>query len=130
GISYKRAGFAEEVRGVTGKRGVYGVVDGVGGESWMRSLACLARGGRLVTCGATAGANPRTDVRRIFWNHLKIFGSILGTREDFGQVLNFLEFTRTKPIIDRVFSLGEASAAQMRMVEGKQFGKSVLRVED
>jgi len=115
---------------LTGKRGVDVVVDCVGGESWMKSLACLARGGRLVTCGATAGANPRTDVRRIFWNHLKIFGSILGTREDFGQVLNFLEFTRTKPIIDRVFSLGEAAAAQMRMEEGKQFGKIVLRVED
>jgi len=130
GINYKTADFAKEVRGLTGKRGVDVVVDCVGGESWMKSLACLARGGRLVTCGATAGASPRTDVRRIFWNHLKIFGSILGTREDFGQVLNFLEFTRTKPIIDRVFSLREAAAAQMRMEEGKQFGKIVLRVED
>jgi NADPH:quinone reductase-like Zn-dependent oxidoreductase len=130
GINYKQADFAKEVRNLTGKRGVDVVVDCVGGESWAKSLASLAKGGRLVTCGATAGAQPQTDIRRIFWNNLKIFGSTLGSREDFSQVLSFMETTRTKPIIDRVFPLKEAAAAQQRLEEGKQFGKIVLRMEN
>jgi NADPH:quinone reductase-like Zn-dependent oxidoreductase len=127
GINYNKVDFAKEVRQLTGKRGVDVVVDCVGGESWVKSLACLARGGRLVTCGATGGANPQTDIRRIFWNHLRILGSSFGTREEFRQVLNFTHLTRTKPIIDQSFSLREAATAQGRMEEGRQFGKIVLR---
>jgi NADPH:quinone reductase-like Zn-dependent oxidoreductase len=129
GINYNKADFAKEVRQLTAKRGVDVVVDCVGGETWMQSLACLARGGRLVTCGATAGASPQTDIRRIFWNHLKIFGSSLGTRAEFRQVLNFMQFSRTKPVIDQIFHLRDAAMAQTRMEEGKQFGKIVLRMD-
>jgi NADPH:quinone reductase-like Zn-dependent oxidoreductase len=129
GINYKNADFAKEVRRLTGKRGVDVVVDCVGGESWVKSLASLAKGGRLVTCGATAGANPPTDIQRIFWNHLKIYGSTLGDRAEFREVLNFMEVSRTKPIVDQVFPLAEAAAAQKRMEERKQFGKIVLRID-
>jgi NADPH:quinone reductase-like Zn-dependent oxidoreductase len=128
GINYRNLDFAKEVRRLTGKRGVDVVVDSVGGDSWIKSLMSLAKGGRLVTCGATTGANPPTDIRRIFWNNLKIFGSTLGDRAEFREVLNFMEASRTKPIIDTVFPLREAAAAQTRMEEGKQFGKIVLRI--
>jgi NADPH:quinone reductase-like Zn-dependent oxidoreductase len=129
GINYKNADFAREVRRLTGKRGVDVVVDCVGGDSWIKSLASLAKGGRLVTCGATAGANPPTDIRRIFWNNLKIFGSTLGDRAEFTEVLNFMAASRTQPVIDRVFSLRDAAAAQNRLEQGKQFGKIVLRMD-
>jgi NADPH:quinone reductase-like Zn-dependent oxidoreductase len=129
GINYQSADFATEVRRLTGKRGVDVVVDCVGGESWVKSLASLAKGGRLVTCGATAGAGPQTDLRRIFWNHLKIYGSTLGDRNEFREVLNFMESSRTKPVIDQVFPLREAAAAQQRMEERKQFGKILLRMD-
>jgi NADPH:quinone reductase-like Zn-dependent oxidoreductase len=129
GINYRNLDFAKEVRRLTGKRGVDVVVDSVGGDSWVKSLMSLAKGGRLVTCGATTGANPPTDIRRIFWNNLKIFGSTLGDRAEFREVLNFIETSRTKPIIDKVFPLREAAAAQTRMEEGKQFGKIVLRMD-
>ncbi|HET8564366.1 MAG TPA: zinc-binding dehydrogenase [Candidatus Binatia bacterium] len=128
GINYRTADFAKEIRNLTGKLGVDVVVDCVGGESWVKSLASLAKGGRLVTCGATAGATPQTDIRRIFWNHLKIFGSTLGSREEFVQLLNFMRASRTRPIIDQVFPLKQAAAAQQRMEDGKQFGKIVLQV--
>jgi NADPH:quinone reductase-like Zn-dependent oxidoreductase len=88
-IDERDVDFSKEVRKLTGKRGVDVAVDCVGGQGWVESLAALAKGGRLVTCGASASANPQTDVRRIFWNYLKIFGSTLGTREDFRRVLNF-----------------------------------------
>jgi NADPH:quinone reductase-like Zn-dependent oxidoreductase len=129
GINYKTADFSKEVRRLTDKRGVDVVVDCVGGESWVKSLASLAKGGRLVTCGATAGATPQTDIRRIFWNNLKIYGSTLGSREELRQVLNFMDTSQTKPIIDQVFPLKYAAAAQQRMEEGKQFGKIVLRID-
>ena len=129
GINYKNADFAKEVRRLTGKRGVDVVVDCVGGDGWVKSLASLAKGGRLVTCGATAGANPPTDMRRIFWNNLKIFGSTLGDRAEFREVLNFMEASRTKPVVDQVFPLRDAAAAQKRLEEGRQFGKILLRMD-
>ena len=122
--------FFKEVRTLTQKRGVDIVVDCVGGETWVKNLASLARGGRLVTCGALAGDTPQTDVRRIFWNHLKIFGCQAGTREEFHQVLNFFNATQVKPIIDRVFPLKDAAHAQRRMEERKHFGKIILRVDN
>ena len=130
GINYLRSDFAKEVRALTGKRGVDVVVDCVGGESWVKSLAALARGGRLATCGATAGANPQTDIRRIFWNHLKIFGSTLGSREEFRQLLAFMQLSKVRPIVDQIFSLKDVAAAQRRLEEGKQFGKIVLQIAD
>jgi NADPH:quinone reductase-like Zn-dependent oxidoreductase len=129
GINYTKVDFAQEVRRLTAKRGVDVVIDCVGGESWVKSLASLAKGGRLVTCGATAGARPCTDIQRIFWNHLKIFGSTLGDRAEFREVLNFMGASGTRPVIDRVFPLRDAAVAQKRMEEAKQFGKIVLRMD-
>lgn len=129
GINYQSPGFTEETRRFTGKRGVDVVVNSAGGDGWVRSLAALARGGRLVTCGATAGAQPQTDVRRIFWNNLKIFGSTLGSRQEFAQVIHVMENTGAKPILDRIFPLRDATAAQRRLEEGKQFGKIVLEMD-
>jgi NADPH:quinone reductase-like Zn-dependent oxidoreductase len=129
GINYTKADFAQEVRRLTGKRGVDVVLDCVGGDGWVKSLASLAKGGRLVTCGATAGAKPTTDIQRIFWNHLKIFGSTLGSRAEFKAVLDFVRAAGIRPIIDQVFPLADAARAQKRMEEGRQFGKIVLRIE-
>jgi NADPH:quinone reductase-like Zn-dependent oxidoreductase len=130
GINYRKSDFAKEVRALTKKRGVDVVVDCVGGDSWVKSLASLAKGGRLVTCGATAGASPQTDLRRIFWNHLSVFGSTLGSREEFRQVLSFLTSSRIRPIIDQPFPLKEAAAAQRRLERGEQFGKIVLQIAE
>ncbi|MFB3063017.1 MAG: zinc-binding dehydrogenase [Candidatus Binatia bacterium] len=128
GINYTKSDFVKEVRALTKKRGVDVVVDCVGGESWAKSLATLVKGGRLVTCGATAGAFPQTNIQRIFWNQLSIFGSTLGSRQEFQQLLSFCSASRIRPIIDHVFPLKEAAAAQQRLEEGKQFGKIVLQV--
>jgi NADPH:quinone reductase-like Zn-dependent oxidoreductase len=129
GINSNKDDFAQEVRRLTGKRGVDVVVDCVGGENWPMSLAALARGGRLVTCGASAGIEPKTNLQRIFWNHLKVFGSTLGSRQDFHQVLNFIETTRAKPVLDKIFPLRDAAKAQQRLEAGQQFGKVVLRMD-
>jgi NADPH:quinone reductase-like Zn-dependent oxidoreductase len=126
GINSRTPDFAREVRNLTHKRGVDVVVDCVGGEGWIKSFAALTKGGRLVTCGATAGAKTQADLRRLFWNHLKIFGSMVGSREEFRQVLNFMSTTHTKPVLDQVFSLKDAAKAHQRMEAGQHFGKIVL----
>ena len=126
GLNYRECDFTREIRNLTGKRGVDVVVDCVGGESWAKSLAALVKGGRLVTCGATTGATPATDIRRIFWNHLSIFGSTLGSREEFEQVLRFVEASKVRPVLDQSFPLAEAAAAQTRLETGQQFGKIIL----
>jgi NADPH:quinone reductase-like Zn-dependent oxidoreductase len=130
GINTTKLDLANEARRITGKRGADLVVDCIGGKGWTRSLAALAKGGRLVTCGSIDGAASQTDVRRLFWNNLKIFGCSWVSPEEFRRVLSFIDVTQTKPIIDRVFILREAAAAQERLEAGKQFGKIVLRVDD
>ena len=130
GVNYRKSDFAKEARALTEKGCVDVVLDCVGGESWTKSLASLAKGGRLVTCGATTGASPQTDLRRIFWNHLSIFGSTLGSRQEFSELLRFIEAAKLKPVIDKVFPLAEAAAAQRRLQEWKQFGKIVLQIAE
>lgn len=130
GINYLKRDFSKEARALTGKRGVDVVVDCVGGESWTKSLGALGKGGRLVTCGATTGSNPPADLTRIFWNQLKIFGSTLGSREEFRQVLALMQAGNLRPIIDQLYPLREAAEAHRRLERGEQFGKIVLQTED
>ena len=129
-INHRKQDFADAVKQLTRQRGVDMVVDCVGGEVWRKSLASLARGGRLVTCGATAGGQPDDDIAAIFSKHLKIYGSTLGSREDFRQLVNFLTIAQIKPIIDSVFPLRDAAAAQHRVETGQQFGKVVLKISE
>jgi len=127
-VNHRKRDFVEAVNELTKQRGVDLVVDCVGGEVWRKSLASLTRGGRLVTCGATAGGQPDDDIAAIFSKHLKIYGSTLGSREEFRQLLSFLTVSQIKPIIDSVFPLRDAASAQHRVETAQQFGKVVLRI--
>src|SRR5215467_5442519 len=129
-INHHKKNFVEETNTLTSNRGVDVVLDCVGGEVWRKSLEALTRGGRLVTCGATAGGQARDDLTAVFSKHLKIYGSTLGSREEFLQLLSFMTIAQIKPIIDRVFPLQEAAAAQRYVEDGRQFGKVVLRIGD
>jgi len=129
GIDENKQDFPLEVRRLTGKRGVEVVVDCVGGDGWPKSLAALGRGGRLVSCGASAGAQPPTDLLRIFWHHLKVFGSGLGSRDELRRVLNYMTITGMKPIIDKVYPLADAAAAQQRLAHGEHFGNIALSID-
>jgi NADPH:quinone reductase-like Zn-dependent oxidoreductase len=130
GINHQKEEFPRVVDALTAGRGVDLAVDCVGGEVWQKSLASLGKGGRLVTCGATAGGEPKDDIEAIVSKQLKIYGSTLGSREEFRRLINFLNVAKIRPIIDRVFPLQEAAAAQNYLEEGKQFGKVVLRMPD
>jgi NADPH:quinone reductase-like Zn-dependent oxidoreductase len=120
---------AREVRAQTGKRGADVVVDSVGEATWMQSLKAAAKGGRIVTCGATSGPNPAEEIRLIFWNQLSILGSTMGSRDDWRQLVRAVETHRLKPVIDRVLPLEEGHSAYERLQRGEQFGKIVLAVD-
>ncbi len=130
GINHSKEDFVSVVKKLTANRGVDVVVDCVGGEVWRQSLASLSRGGRLVTCGATAGGQPIDDIAAIFSKQLKIYGSTLGSRDEFRQLLSFLTVSKIKPIIDSVFPLRDAALAQQRVETAQQFGKVVLRITE
>ena len=130
GINHHRENLVTAVQSLTDGRGVDVVLDCVGGEVWRQSLASLARGGRLVTCGATAGGQPQDDIAAIVAKQLKIYGSTLGSRREFYQLISFLNASGIKPIIDTVFPLGEAANAQRYLEAAKQFGKVVLEIPE
>jgi NADPH:quinone reductase-like Zn-dependent oxidoreductase len=120
---------ARSVRGLTGKRGADVVVDAVGEATWMQSLKAAAKGGRIVTCGATSGPNPAEEIRLIFWNQLSIIGSTMGSRRDWRQLVAVVETHRLKPVIDTVLPLAEGRTAYERMEQAKQFAKIVLSID-
>jgi NADPH:quinone reductase-like Zn-dependent oxidoreductase len=130
GINHRKQDITREVLALTTRRGVEVVLDCVGGAVWQKSLASLAHGGRLVTCGATAGGQPADDIAAICSKELRIYGSTLGSRDEFRLLINFLNAAKIKPIIDSVFPLKEAAAAQRHVEDAKQFGKVVLKIPD
>jgi len=89
-IDYEREAFADRIRSLTDRRGVDVVVDHVGAATWQDSLASLAKGGRVLTCGATTGPNPETSINRIFWNQLQVIGSTMATPAELDRVLELV----------------------------------------
>ena len=125
-IDYRKEDVAQAVRRHTNKRGVDVVVDMVGEATWMTSLKAAAKGGRIVTCGATSGPNPREEIRLIFWKQLSILGSTMANDREFRALYAAVASRKLRPRIDRVFPLSEARAAYAYMEEGRQHGKIVL----
>jgi NADPH:quinone reductase-like Zn-dependent oxidoreductase len=120
------ADVAREVRRLTDRRGAEVVVDTVGEATWLQSLKSAAKGGRVLTCGATSGPNPAEEIRLIFWNQLSVVGSTMGSREDWRQLVAAVNAHRLRPVVDTVFALADGRAAYQRLQRGEQFGKIVL----
>jgi len=127
-INHKATDFSKEVWGITHKRGVDVVIDNVGAATWAGSIRALARGGRLVTCGATSGPKPDEDIRRIFQKQVTIYGSTMGTRHDWEQLNRLLAAKTLRPTVDRTFPLEQMAEAQTLMERGEQFGKIVVAI--
>jgi len=126
-INYAREDWAKVVWEKTGKRGVDVVLENVGAATWKGSIRALAKGGRLVTCGATSGPIGQTDIRLVFWKQISIIGSTMSSNAEFHEVMRELFRGRLRAIVDTVMPLTDGVDAQRRLAEGKQFGKIVLR---
>ena len=125
-INYKTESVPERVRKLTDKKGVDVVFDHVGASIWEENIKMLAKGGRLVTCGATSGYEARTDLRYVFYKQLQILGSTMGRKGDLMTIMNLIGQGKLKPVIDRVLPLTEVRQAHQIVEEGRHFGKIVL----
>ena len=121
-----KGNIVKEVRALTAKRGVDVVFEHVGSSVWDDCIKSLAKGGRLVTCGATSGFDAATDLRYIFYKQLQILGSTMGRKGDLITILKFFEEGKLKPVIDRVIPLDQVREGHRLLEEGTQFGKIVM----
>lgn len=134
-INYADKDFVQEVwalwgkparRGAGSDKGVDVVVNYTGGDTWTKSLRVLRVGGRLLTCGATAGYDPTEDIRFIWTFELKVLGSNGWARSDIETLLKLVQEGKLKVLVDKVFPLKEAREA-LRVIEDREvFGKIVV----
>ncbi|HEX9917818.1 MAG TPA: zinc-binding dehydrogenase, partial [Pyrinomonadaceae bacterium] len=125
-VNYTRADWPKEVRRLTDRKGVEVVFEHTGAETWPGSISALARDGRLVTCGATSGYDARTDLRQVFYRHLSLLGSFMGSKAELLDAMKFVERGMIRAVVDRALPLSEARRAHELMEDRAQFGKLVL----
>ncbi len=127
-INHSAGPIAPEVKRLTDGRGVDVVVEHVGQATWEQSVRALARGGRVVTCGATTGGATSLDLRHLFARQLSLLGSYMGRKGELLEAAHLFFSGHLRPIVDTTFPLADAAAAQARMEHREQFGKIVLEV--
>ena len=127
-VNHATGDVVAAVKEATDGAGVEVVLEHVGEATWQTSLQSARPGGRIAVCGATTGPNPPAGLHRIWLKQLTIYGSTMGTKEDFEGAYDLVKSGRAKPVVDSTFSLDEARAAHERMEAAEQFGKIVLQI--
>ncbi len=127
-INYTADDWSKEVKRLTGGRGVDVVFEHTGAATWPGSILSLKKGGRLVTCGATSGFDAKTDLRHVFYRHLTILGSMMGSKSDLLAAMRFIESGQLRAVVDRTLPLADARKAHELMEDRAQFGKLVLNI--
>lgn len=114
------------LRAFTDGVGVDAVIDTVGEPTWDFSLRAVRAGGAVVVAGATGGGNPPADLARIFWRHISILGTTMGTKEELIKVVALCANGTLHPLVDRTFALAAAGDALRTLANGEQRGKLVI----
>jgi NADPH:quinone reductase-like Zn-dependent oxidoreductase len=117
--------FAQALKAHAGRQADV-VVEHVGQATWDRSVRSLARGGRLVTCGATTGPEASLDLRQLFARQLSLLGSYMGEKRELLAAAPLFFDGKLRPVVDAVMPLSHAADAQRRLEHAEQFGKIVL----
>src|SRR6266542_5283132 len=125
-VNYTNADWPKDVKRLTNRRGVDVVFEHTGASTWSGSIASLKSNGRLVTCGATSGFAAQTDIRQIFYRHLTILGSFMGSKSELLEAMKFIESGKIRAVVDQILPLVEARRAHELMEDRAQFGKLVL----
>lgn len=132
GINYKSQDFMQEIHSRHGKPRVWGeggvdaVINFTGGDTWIPSLRSLQKGGKLLTCGATAGYDTQTDLRYVWTFELNIMGSNGWQREDLHALLDLVRRGDLRPTIDRILPLKRAAEAFELLEQREVVGKIVI----
>jgi NADPH:quinone reductase-like Zn-dependent oxidoreductase len=127
-INYRTSELVAEVKRLTGRRGADIVVEHVGAATFAKSVVACARGGRIVTCGATDGFEPPLNLRHVFWRQLSILGSTLASKACLFEIVSLVAAGRLHPVVDRVLPLAEVALGHRLLESRAVFGKVVLAV--
>jgi NADPH:quinone reductase-like Zn-dependent oxidoreductase len=125
-INHRKQSIAGEVKRLTNKRGVDVVMDHVGATVWEDCFESLATYGRFVTCGTTSGEDVTLNLRLLYGRQRTLLGSFMGGKGELLLVLKFIAQRKVRAVIDSVFPLSEAAAAQKKMEDRDLFGKILL----
>jgi NADPH:quinone reductase-like Zn-dependent oxidoreductase len=125
-INHTKQSISEEVKRLTGKRGVDVIVEHVGAAVWEACFDSLATYGRLVTCGVTTGAEVKLNVQALFGRQRALLGSFMGGKGELMEALKLIGERKLEAVIDSAFPLQEAAAAQRKMESRDFFGKILL----
>ena len=125
-INYTTEDFVSRVKEETHRRGADVIFEHVGGETFERSLRCLAWAGRLVTCGATTGAKASINLRHLFFKSQSLLGSTMGSKGEYHQLVQLMECGLFKAVIDRILPLEQIAEAHRALEAREVFGKVVL----
>jgi NADPH:quinone reductase-like Zn-dependent oxidoreductase len=120
--------LAPKVLEATHDLGVEVVFEHVGPATWEQSIKVVAKGGRIVTCGATTGPEVPLILRQLFGREITLLGSMLGTFGELQRVTKLIQSGKLKPVVDRSFPLEQARAAQETLLTKEHTGKLVLDV--
>ncbi len=120
------ANWPAEIRKLTNKRGVDLVIEHVGGEVLTKCFDCLARGGTIVTCGATAGREVQINLWPLFVKQQRLIGSYGRNRTDLQATLDWAAAGKLKPVIDSTYSLADAPAAFAKLRSRSVLGKMLI----
>jgi zinc-binding alcohol dehydrogenase/oxidoreductase len=129
GVNYRHDDWVSQIKSIVGKGRLDVVIDGSGGENFDKILDVVSPGGSITSYGTTLGIADGVNIRRIYWKQLNIWGSTMGTPDDFCNCIEFINKHKMHPVIDRIFSLSDAALAHRRMEQSEQFGKIVLRIK-
>ncbi len=125
-INYTEEGWINEVMLATNNKGVDVVIDHTGSANFANGVKCLAKNGRLVSCGVTTGNEAIINIRELFMSQRSILGSVTGTMKDFLTVTRLAANRKIRPVIDSAFKLKQARKAQEYLLSRKSFGKIIL----
>lgn len=125
-VDHTREDWPKEVKRLTEGRGVDVVVEHVGPATWKGAMACLARLGRLVTCGGTTGPMVQVVLPHLFMKNQTLLGSTMGPASAFPEIFEKVASGAYRPVVDRVMPLAQVAEAH-ELLEGRQvLGKIVL----
>ncbi|MBC8327427.1 MAG: zinc-binding dehydrogenase, partial [Planctomycetes bacterium] len=129
GVNYRDADWSAAAKQWAGGNRLDLIVDHVGADTLPKGLWLLARGGRVVTCGVTSGAEMELNLAPLFFKSLSVLGSTMGGLGDQKEVAAHVFAGRLKPVIDSRFPLEEAAAAHRKLADRDVYGKVLLEVD-
>jgi zinc-binding alcohol dehydrogenase/oxidoreductase len=126
GVNYKNEGWSKELSVLSG--GIDVVIDSAAGAGFAEFARVANPGGRIAFFGGTAGTISGLNPQLVFWKQLSIFGTTMGTSDEFAKMVRFVNKHKIIPVVDSVYTLEQGNEAFARMDAGAQFGKIVVTI--